>query len=222
MISIIMPVKNESLTLFKSLNHLQKLRDLNICEIILVDGGSTDNTIKIASNLVDHILITKSGRAHQQNIGASIAKGDILLFLHADTVITKEQIVSLKSIIEKNVWGFFKIIFDNRKIRYKILAYLINFRSKVYNYGTGDQVIYINRKIFNKIRGFPPLEIMEDIKICSILKQISQPSIRDSYVITSARRWEKYGFFKTILRMRILRFFYHLGVESKKLARYYE
>ena len=70
MISIIMPVKNESLTLFKSLNHLQKLRDLNICEIILVDGGSTDNTIKIASNLVDHILITKSGRAHQQNIGA--------------------------------------------------------------------------------------------------------------------------------------------------------
>ena len=147
MISIIMPVKNESLTLFKSLNHLQKLRDLNICEIILVDGGSTDNTIKIASNLVDHILITKSGRAHQQNIGASIAKGNILLFLHADTVITKEQIVSLKSIIEKNVWGFFKIIFDNRKIRYKILAYLINFRSKVYNYGTGDQVIYVERNI---------------------------------------------------------------------------
>ena len=222
MISIIIPAKNESQNIHKNLNHLQELRKLHICEIILVDGGSTDNTVKVANNLVDHVLKTKSGRAVQQNIGASIARGNILLFLHADTYITIEQLLFIKNINKNKIWGFFKIRFNNEKIKYKILSFFINLRSKIYSYGTGDQVLYVKRNIFNKIRGFPNLMIMEDIEICSILKRISAPLIINSHVATSSRRWDKDGFIKTILKMRILRFLYHIGVKTHFLKRYYK
>lgn len=219
MISIIIPAKNEAKNIYKNLSHLQELRKRNICEIILVDGGSTDNTIEIANNLVDHILKTKSGRAIQQNIGASIAKGNILLFLHADTYITIKQLLSIK---KNKIWGFFKVKFNNNKIKYKVLSFFINLRSKLYNYGTGDQAIYIERNIFNKIKGFPSLMIMEDIGICLILKKISPPFIINSHAITSSRRWDDYGFLMTILKMRTLRFLYHIGIETHILKRFYK
>lgn len=222
MISIIIPVKNEAHILTNTLNRLQKLRDLRICEIILVDGGSSDNTVKIAPNLVDQILITKSGRAYQQNIGASVAKGDILVFLHADTIISIKQLLYLDKIVKQNKWGFFKIIFDDKRLQYRILTYFINLRSRLCNYGTGDQVLFISRELFNQIGGFPCLKIMEDIKICSILKKLTNPIIVNSYVITSARRWKKNGFIRTILKMRFLRFLYKIGIESEILARHYK
>ena len=219
MISIIIPAKNEAKNIYKNLSHLQELRKHNICEIILVDGDSTDNTTEIANNLVDHILKTKSGRAIQQNIGASIAKGNILLFLHADTYITTKQLLSIK---KDKIWGFFKVKFNNNKIKYKILSFFINLRSKLYNYGTGDQVIYVKRNIFNKIKGFPNLMIMEDIAICSMLKRISTPIIINSHAITSSRRWDDHGFVRTILKMRALRFLYHIGVKTHILQRLYK
>ena len=219
MISIIIPTKNEAKNIYKNLSHLQELRKHNICEIILVDGDSTDNTTEIANNLVDHMLKTKSGRSIQQDIGASIAKGDILLFLHADTYITIKQLLSIK---KNKIWGFFKVKFNNNKIKYKILSFFINLRSKLYNYGTGDQVIYIERNIFNKIKGFPNLMIMEDIAICSMLKRISTPIIINSHAITSSRRWDDHGFVRTILKMRALRFLYHIGVKTHILKRLYK
>ena len=222
MISIIIPTKNEAKNIYKNLSDLQELRNRNICEIILVDGGSTDNTTGIANNLVDHILKTKPGRAMQQNIGASIARGNILLFLHADTYITTKQLLFIKNIKKDKIWGFFKIRFNNNKVKYKILSFFINLRSKIYGYGTGDQAIYIEKNVFNKTRGFPNLMIMEDIAICSILKRVSCPLIINSYVITSSRRWDKYGFIRTILKMRALRFLYHIGVKSYILKRFYK
>ena len=219
MISIIIPAKNEAKNIYKNLSHLQELRKRNICEIILVDGDSTDNTTEIANNLVDHILKTKSGRAIQQNIGASIAKGNTLVFLHADTYITTKQLLSIK---KDKIWGFFKVKFNNNKIKYKILSFFINLRSKLYNYGTGDQVIYVKRNIFNKIKGFPNLMIMEDIAICRILNKISAPSIINSHAVTSSRRWDDYGFLRTILKMRTLRFLYHIGIETHILKRFYK
>ncbi len=222
MISIIIPTKNEESNIFKNLSHLQKLRKNNFCEIILVDGKSSDNTVRTASNLVNNILITKPDRASQQNIGASIARGNVLLFLHADTFLTEQQLLDLQNIIKRKEWGFFKIKLDSKKIKYKFLSYLINLRSKIYNYGTGDQAIFIHKNTFDQIGGFPKLMIMEDIKICSILKKISNPLIIDDFVMTSPRRWEKYGFIKTILKMRILRFLYKIGVNTKILKRYYQ
>ena len=222
MISIIIPTKNEELNVLKNLKHLQRLRKSNHCEIILVDGESTDNTVNVASNLVDSIFITKPGRALQQNIGASIARGDTLLFLHADTFISEKQLLDLKKLSTRKSWGFFKIKFDNNKIKYKFLSYAINLRSKIYNYGTGDQAIYVNKDIFDQIKGFPNLMIMEDIKICSLLKNISNPHIINSYIITSSRRWEQYGFINTILKMRFLRFLYKIGIKSSILKIYYK
>ncbi len=222
MISIIIPTKNEAKNICENLSHLQGLRNRNICEIILVDGGSTDDTIKVANNLVDHILKTKSGRAIQQNIGASIARGNIFLFLHADTYITEKQLLFIKNIKKDKVWGFFKMKFNNNKIKYRILSFFINLRSKIYNYGTGDQMIYVEKNIFNKIRGFPNIMIMEDIEICSTLKRISAPLIINSHVITSSRRWDEHGFIRTILKMKVLRFLYHIGIKTHILKRYYK
>ena len=218
LLSFIIPIYNPGNNLVRCIKSIQKQK-LRSCEIILVDGGSTDNTTEIANNLVDHMLKTKSGRAIQQNIGASIAKGDILLFLHADTYITIKQLLSIK---KNKIWGFFKVKFNNNKIKYKILSFFINLRSKLYSYGTGDQVIYVERNIFNKIKGFPNLMIMEDIAICSMLKRISTPIIINSHAITSSRRWDDHGFVRTILKMRVLRFLYHIGVKTHILKRLYK
>ena len=108
------------------------------------------------------------------------------------------------------------------KIKYKILSFFINLRSMLYNYGTGDQILYIEKNIFNKIKGFPNLMIMEDIAICRILNKISAPFIIHSHAITSSRRWDDHGFVRTILKMRALRFLYYIGVKTHILQRLYK
>ncbi len=214
MISIIIPTRNESQVIVSILSPLQKLRKTNICEIILVDGSSSDNTVDISKKFVDHVLIVNPCRANQQNIGASVAKGNILLFLHADTYISYEQLRNLDEMSQKIKWGFFKLSFTNKNIRYQILSYFINKRSITNNYGTGDQALFINKKLFEKIEGFPKLKLMEDIEFCSILKKFYSPLIINTPVITSSRRWEQNGFFKTIIKMRIFRFLYTIGVST--------
>jgi len=221
MISIIIPTRNESHVIIDTLCHLQTLRKNNICEVILVDGSSSDDTVDIAKRYVNHILIVEPSRSRQQNIGASIAKGDILLFLHADTFISNEQLIELNKMSLKVKWGFFKLMFTNQKIKYRILSYFINARSMIRNYATGDQAIFVNKELFNKIKGFPKLMLMEDLGFCSILKNYYPPLIVDSKVITSSRRWEQNGFIGTIVKMRILRFLYSLGVNTKFLEKNY-
>jgi len=221
MISIIIPTRNESDVIIDTLYHLQKLRKNNICEVILVDGSSSDDTVDIAKSYVDQIIIVKPSRSFQQNIGASIAKGNMLLFLHADTFISNKQLIELNNISLKIKWGFFKLMFTNQKIKYRILSYFINVRSMIRNYATGDQVIFVNKELFKKIKGFPKLMLMEDLSFCSILKNYCPPLIVDSKVITSSRRWEQNGFIRTIVKMRILRFLYSLGVNTKFLEKNY-
>ena len=221
MISIIIPTKNEASMIHETIRNLQGLRKNKICEIILVDGKSDDETVKLASPYVDLILSSVPNRGLQQNIGAKVASADTIMFLHADTHIDEDHIEALENMNDFD-WGFFKISFDKNRLKYKLLSFCINLRSSLFKYGTGDQVFFIKKNIFDSIDGFPKYELMEDIQLCSKLKQISKPLILKKYVRTSSRKWEKNGFLWTILKMRILRFLYFLKVNPSKLNSYYK
>ena len=221
MISIIIPAKNEKKSILHTLSNLQILRKKKICEIILVDGRSDDETINISKPYVDKILSISPNRSRQQNLGASIAEGEMLLFLHADTYISSKVLLKFYENHKNYKWGFFSIKLDHSSIKYRILEFLINLRSRIFKYGTGDQCIFINKKIFTKINGFPALELMEDISICSILKKKFSPSIIKSVVKTSVRRWESNGFVITVIKMRLLRLLYIMGFNTNLLRKLY-
>ena len=176
MISIIIPTKNEANVIHETIRNLQDLRKNKICEIIIVDGKSDDETVRLASPYVDQVLLSEANRGLQQNMGAKVASGDTLMFLHADTHIDTNHIEFLINIKDYD-WGFFKISFDKISLKYKILSFCINLRSSLFKYGTGDQVFFIKKNIFDRIDGFPKYELMEDIKLCSSLKKVSKPLI---------------------------------------------
>tara|TARA_B000000475_G_C15925515_1_gene418549 strand:- start:14 stop:682 length:669 start_codon:yes stop_codon:yes gene_type:complete len=222
MISIIIPAKNEEKIIYDTVIALQNLRKNKLCEIILVDGMSDDNTINIVRPYIDKVVTCPANRGSQQNLGARISSGQTLVFLHADTHINKKHIEFLSKLKTKQYWGFFKLSFDKKDLKYKILSFFINFRSYLFNYGTGDQVIFIQKELFHKINGFPDFEIMEDINICSKLKKYFNPVISNIYITTSARKWHTEGFLKTIFKMRILRFLYHIKIKPSKLKTYYK
>tara|TARA_B110000014_G_C20099530_1_gene576897 strand:+ start:1184 stop:1849 length:666 start_codon:yes stop_codon:yes gene_type:complete len=221
MISIIIPAKNEKKTIYDTLSNLQILRKKKVCEIILVDGRSDDETINISKPYVDKILSISPNRSRQQNLGASIAEGEMLLFLHADTHISSKVLLKFYENHKNYKWGFFSIKLNHDSIKYRILEFLINLRSRIFKYGTGDQCLFINKKLFTKINGFPVLELMEDISICSILKKEFNPSIIKSVVKTSARRWESHGFLITVIKMRLLRLLYIMGFNTSLLRKLY-
>ena len=221
MISIIIPTKNEKKYIYHTLSNLQILRKKKICEIILVDGRSDDETINISKPYVDKILSISPNRSRQQNLGASIAQGEMLLFLHADTYISSEVLLKFHEKHKNYEWGFFNIKLGHDSIKYRILEFLINLRSRIFKYGTGDQCIFINKKLFTKINGFPNLELMEDIGICSTLKKNFSPSIIKSIVKTSVRRWESRGFIRTVIKMRLLRLLYIMGFNTSLLRKLY-
>ncbi len=221
MISIIIPTYNEEKQIVKTLENLNQIKREIPIEIILVDGSSNDNTVKLSKNLVDKIFISHKCRAIQQNIGASISSGEIILFLHADTIIPKIALKMLEK-QQKNIkWGFYNIAFDVMQLKFYILSSCINFRSKVFKYGTGDQCLFVTKNLFNQIGGFPNIDLMEDIAICQKLKKIFYPSILNHSVITSARKWEKEGYLKTILKMKLLRLLYKIGCNPSFLQKYY-
>ena len=221
MLSIIIPTKNESKVILKTLLPLQKLRKNKTCEIILVDGNSSDSSIKIAKPYVDKILISQSDRSMQQNIGASVCKNNLLLFLHADTKINPKDVENIISQNKKITWGFFKIKFDNNKKKYRFLEFFINLRSILFKYGTGDQCLFMSKDIFYKVGGFPNIRLMEDIEICSSLNKVCDPKIINNIVTSSSRKWESHGFIRTIIKMRIYRILYFFGIDTSFLKSNY-
>ncbi len=216
--SIIIPALNEASTIQSCLLGLQSIR--NRAEIILVDGGSTDNTLELAESLVDITIISAKGRAIQMNTGAEIATGDILVFLHADTFLPYDALELLNQAInsENKHWGRFDIQLRGTQYLLKVIATLMNWRSRITGIATGDQVIFVNKTLFDSIGGYPDIALMEDICICTTLKKISPPICLGAKVSSSGRRWEKNGVFKTILLMWCLRLQYFLGARPETLS----
>lgn len=222
MLSIIVPTLNEEVHIKKTVLHLQYLRKKGH-EIILVDGGSKDNTIEIGEELVDKIFISKPGRANQMNLGALNATGDVILFLHADTKLPEDVDSIIVDIANKGlVWGYFRLHLTGDRFIYRVIEYFINFRSKCSGIATGDQGLFITKDLFKLIEGYPDIPLMEDIAICRLLKSYSKPVQLKNYLVSSSRRWEEKGVFKTIVLMWKLRLQYWLGVAPDKLAKMYE
>ena len=225
-LSIIIPVFNEAANISAALIDLCSLRERGT-EIIVVDGGSQDETLALARPHCDHAITSPRGRATQQNAGARIAMGEALLFLHIDTQLPDnvDTLVNAALTADSTVWGRFDVTLNPENSRshpmLNVIGEMMNFRSRITGIATGDQCIFVRKSAFDAVGGFPQIPLMEDIALCKALKRISAPACLRERVTTSARRWQIHGVWRTIMLMWWLRFAYWLGVSPAKLARWY-
>ncbi len=222
-LSIIIPCLNEEANIEATLKPLQTLRERGH-EIILGDASSTDNTVTLATSLCDKIISCEKGRAAQMNAGANEATGDILCFIHADTLCPEnlDRIIIHELKTTHYLWGHFNIKLSSSKPVFRLIESLINIRSCITGIASGDQGIFIYRHIFKRLSGYSPIPLMEDIEISRRLKKISKPvCIKNRPLITSSRRWEKHGVLRTVLLMWTLRLKYSLGTPAEKLVTQY-
>lgn len=221
-LSVIVPVLNEAASIEATLRALLPLRNEGV-EVIVVDGGSSDDTVRHAMPLTDRLVHGQRGRAHQMNAGAAASVGDILLFLHADTQLPEDSWTAIRNGLadSRYVWGRFDVRIAGRPAMLGLIALLINLRSRLSGIATGDQAIFVRRDAFHDVGGFPPQPLMEDIEISRKLKRRSLPLCLRMQATTSGRRWEKYGVWRTIFLMWSLRLRYWLGAPAEKLARSY-
>lgn len=222
-ISIIIPVYNEKSRLPALLQALSSfIADGH--EIIVVDGGSTDQFLP-GSSLQDITVLTSAkGRALQMNKGAEQACGDVLWFLHADSQLLHSPQQYIKSIenLTENQWGRFNISLDGHKGMYRVIEWMMNKRSAISGIATGDQGIFVHRQLFNDVGGFSSIAIMEDIDISVKMKKISFPQIKTLCLQTSSRRWEERGVWRTIFLMWKMRCLFFIGVNPDSLVKLYE
>jgi rSAM/selenodomain-associated transferase 2 len=215
------PVLNEAPGIVAALAPLQALRRAGH-EVIVVDGGSKDATPALAAPLADQILRAARGRARQMNAGAAVADGDVLLFLHADTRLPENAPELIASALRGHAWGRFDVVIDGRPFMLRVVAVLMNLRSRRTGIATGDQAIFVTRAAFDAAGGYPDQPLMEDIELSKRLKRFGPPACLDARVVTSGRRWKRHGVWRTLLFMWRLRFDYWRGVPAARLAaRYY-
>ncbi|MEO5364535.1 MAG: TIGR04283 family arsenosugar biosynthesis glycosyltransferase [Magnetococcus sp. DMHC-8] len=223
LLSIIIPVLNEAGHLSAWLTHLVALR-ADGAEIIVVDGGSQDDSALIACQWGARVVRCEPGRARQMNAGANLAQGDILLFLHADTWLPpacKTATLAARLSASRRVWGRFDVAIQGPPALLRLVAWLMNHRSRLTGIATGDQAIFVFRQTFVQIGGFPDQPLMEDIALSKRLLTLSPPLCLAERVITSGRRWETRGVWRTILLMWWLRWAYWRGTPVDQLAKSY-
>jgi rSAM/selenodomain-associated transferase 2 len=221
-LSIIVPTLNETDGIVAHLTALQPLRRRG-GEVIVVDGGSTDDTPGLAAPLADRVIAAHRGRAAQMNAGARCAHGDVLLFLHADTRLpaSADSLLAKGLADERWVWGRFDVVIEGKHPLLRLVAWSMNRRSRLTGIATGDQAMFVRRETFAKVGGFPELPLMEDIALSRRLKCLARPLCISERVTTSGRRWEQRGVLQTIVLMWWLRAWYWLGADPERLAQTY-
>jgi len=221
-LSLVVPVLNEAAGIAAALAALAPLRARGH-EVIVVDGGSTDGTAALAAPLADRLIAAARGRASQMNCGAAVACGDVLLFLHADTRLPADAEAEIARALERGgVWGRFDVAIDGRSRLLALVAAFMNLRSRLTGIATGDQAIFVRRAAFERLGGFAPIALMEDVEFSARAKRLAAPACLATKVVTSGRRWERQGALRTVLRMWRLRLAYRLGVHPDELARRYD
>jgi rSAM/selenodomain-associated transferase 2 len=220
-VSIVVPVLNEEAGIVSVLAALFPLRQAG-AEVVVVDGGSTDRTVALARPLADQLLTAPRGRASQMNSGAASARGDVLLFLHADTRLPRGADRLILQAIDRGCpWGRFDVQIESRCRALRMVAAGMNLRSRLTGIATGDQGIFVARASFDAAGGFPEIPLMEDIVLTRRLRSRARPACLHETVTTSGRRWEQHGVGRTILTMWWLRLRFFFGADPDQLAREY-
>lgn len=219
-VSVIVPTLNEERILAATLT---QARQPGVHEIIVVDGGSVDATRAVAEPLADLVLSAPQGRAAQMNAGADAARGDVLLFLHADTRVPEGYTVAVAAACAQPgiIGGRFDVNLQPATWLLRLTGQLMNWRSRLSRIATGDQAIFIRREVFEQLGGYANIPLMEDIELSRRMKRAGRIACLRQRVTTSARRWQKHGVVRTILLMWSLRLLYFFGVSAARLQRLY-
>ena len=222
-LSIVVPALNETTRIVSCLRALAALRAQG-AEVIVADGGSSDATAQWARPLADQVLQCRRGRARQMNCGAEQARGEALLFVHADTRLPENALTAIEDALAdpRAHWGRFDVRIDGRPRLLRLVAGMMNLRSRCSGIATGDQAIFVRRETFARVGGFPDQPLMEDIELSKRLRRLAHPVCLRQRVITSGRRWERDGVWRTIALMWRLRWLYWIGTQPERLARLYE
>jgi rSAM/selenodomain-associated transferase 2 len=221
-LSIIIPVLDEAATIADALAALAPYRARGV-ELIVVDGGSRDGTAEAARPLAERVITAPRGRGAQMNAGAAAAKGDVLLFLHADTRLPADADRLIARALDRSHknWGRFDVIIAGRSPFLRVVAAMMNLRSRLTGIATGDQAMFATRAAFAQAGGFPDIALMEDIVLSRRLKALGRPACLTARVTTSGRRWDREGVIRTVFLMWRLRLAFFLGAEPARLARRY-
>ena len=219
-ISIIIPALNEAATIARTLSHLEGVNNL---EVIVVDGGSIDETAELAESQRAKVIQSNPGKAVQMNTGAAAAAGDILVFLHADTLLPEDFSHQIVSALNQNgvAAGAFRLTIDSSGAGIRIIERMANLRSRFLRLPYGDQALFMKKSLFDEIGDFPDLPIMEDFILVRRLKRKGKILIVPAAVVTSPRRWLNLGIFKTWLINQLIIIAYYLGFPLERLTRLY-
>jgi len=191
-------------------------------EVIVVDGGSGDGSWEIAAASGALVLASERGRGRQMNAGALASSGDVLVFLHADTILPKGFAAEIERVLVRGAgWGRFDLRFDSGGPLLHLIARLISHRSRLTRGATGDQAIFVRRELFDAVGGYGEDVLFEDVELCRKLKRLAPMGIPGAAVITSSRRWRSAGTLRTSLLMWGLKLLYLAGVPAARLARFY-
>jgi rSAM/selenodomain-associated transferase 2 len=219
-LTIVVPTLNEAAIIVPALRALEPLRQRG-AEIIVADGGSQDDTARLAEPFADKVIVVPRGRGAPMNAGAALGTGGALVFLHADTGLPDAADHLIDEALARRPWGRFDLRIAGRHPLFAVIARMINWRSRLTGIASGDQAMFVSRGAFIAVGGFPDLPLMEDIAISRRLKRLCRPACIATPVVTSGRRWEQNGVFRTTLLMWRLRLAYYLGVAPARLAAWY-
>ena len=223
-LAVVVPVVNEAASIESMLARLQPLRARGV-QVVVVDGGSIDSTPAMAKPHADHVLQSPRGRAQQMNAGAkaAIARGaDVLLFVHADSQLPEsaDRLIDAALRTSGRAWGRFDVRIDG-PLMLKLVSAMMNLRSRLTGICTGDQAIFVTCSAFEQLSGFAPIALMEDIEFSKRAKRLSRPAVVSTRIVTSGRRWERHGIWRTIVLMWRFRVAYFFGADPQRLAQRY-
>ena len=218
-ISVIIPTLNEEQSISAT---IEQTRSLGLCEIIVVDGGSDDATLQQAEK-ADRYMTVRRGRSHQMNAGAKVASHDVLLFLHADCRLDQGCLEDVAHCLSRQdvAGGCFQQRIAADGLRYRMIEFGNAWRVRWLKWAYGDQGIFVRRKVFEELGGFPDLALMEDLYFMKKLKRAGRFVLLESRIHVSARRWEQRGILRQTLRNWTLIALAHCGVSPNRLARLY-
>ena len=218
MISIIVPLLNEEKSLPWLIENLRSME--GDFEVLLVDGGSSDSSIQLASNSYRTISCEK-GRAKQMNAGARNAGGDGLLFLHADCRLPVNAISLVEDAFHEGYVGGCFTLFSGCSLRYRLVDFFGRLNAGLFKEYFGDHGIFIRKKAFEELGGFPEVPLMEDVELSKRMQEMGDTIQLPAKIYASPRRFEE-GFIQTLGRMLALRSLHFIGVKPKNLAPYYQ